>query len=157
MNDNYKSLLPEGDHLKTFEELIAICVSHFAPDNIKRMYLINNLHKYIIVPLNELNFTCSLWINGSFLTDKVEPNDIDLIIKIENANLCTLDQKAFLYTFIDTNNHIHFRNNFFLDVYFLSNDISGFNNHEYWYDWFTHDRNANGKGFIVLDIHGGVR
>lgn len=39
----------------------------------------------LIKRLNEANIIGEIWVNGSFLTAKPEPNDVDLLLRVSSA------------------------------------------------------------------------
>lgn len=47
------------------------------PQSISRAFLFSELER-LHVDLTVTGLICELWINGSFLTEKLDPNDIDL-------------------------------------------------------------------------------
>ena len=93
------------------------------------------------------------WVNGSYTTKKENPNDIDLvnIIDVDTVNNAGESIKSFLSKFSDC------KDKYLVDG-FLS--ISPDENHShnqyfidrlaYWKKWFSHDREMNSKGIIVV-------
>lgn len=72
----YQPLLPPGQHVMSMGDLHAICVGMF-PASAGRPILFAELQR-LVADLQALHLTCELWIDGSFLTEKQEPSDIDL-------------------------------------------------------------------------------
>ena len=99
------------------------------------------------------------WINGSFVTQKLNPNDIDFVIFIDYDLF--LAKKDEINTFFAINEQ---NKNTFLDIYFLiqfpENHKDAFksaSDYAYWFEWFTKtatNRNKQrfSKGFIEIKI-----
>jgi hypothetical protein len=72
-------MFPEGFHRMTMDELRKRCVDDFPKSN-RRGMIMDGLErmvtKLISVGLDE----CELWIDGSFLTVKPEPGDVDIVL-----------------------------------------------------------------------------
>ena len=91
-----------------------------------------------------------LWINGSFTTNKLNPNDVDV--------LSLLDNEAVLHQYKNLVEPLFGQNSFRkykTDAYFLLND--GTNQAQellsYWIDQFGTDRNGAKKGIIEVIIN----
>ena len=62
-------------------------------NNLRRFNLFGALNS-LVRNLERLSIRCELWIDGSFLTEKIEPDDIDLSIMIEAEDFDRLDEEA---------------------------------------------------------------
>ena len=95
----------------------------------------------------------NLWIDGSFVTSKLDPKDIDLVLDIGNQEEFTEQQQNFIRWFNSTNAaHVKdMLNTFGCDCYAAATA-----DHEYWSDMFGSDRNENPKGIVVVAINGGA-
>ena len=85
-----------------------------------------------------------IWVDGSFVTDEIEPNDIDFVIFIYHI-FDNVEKK--LSKFDNSNRYI--------DAYFIpffSDNIITNDLITYWRRHFSIDRNGNKKGFIELNI-----
>lgn len=79
---NYQPLLERGVHELTLEEVHNICVEGFAPKEGRREHLFVQLTDFLIY-FRGLGFIPdAVWIDGSFVTTKPDPGDIDLLITI---------------------------------------------------------------------------
>ena len=68
---NKEGELPGGEHEATFQEIARV----YGALNDRRKYLMDGLHQ---AALNlSLAGVKKIWVNGSFITNKAEPNDID--------------------------------------------------------------------------------
>jgi hypothetical protein len=74
----YPPLLPEGVHPVDVDGLHALCVTPFRDSPIRAMLF--NQFRGLIERLSELNVSAEVWVNGSFLTRKPNPRDVDVVI-----------------------------------------------------------------------------
>ncbi len=79
--------LPPGVHVATLQET----ESMFGSANEKRQLLMTGLKKAI--ELLKKGSVSKIFIDGSFVSDKEEPNDIDGCWSVEGANLDNLDPR----------------------------------------------------------------
>jgi len=66
-------------------ELEELCVTRF-PLSQTRASIFAGLQQ-VIAKIVETGISCTLWLNGSFLTDSIDPQDIDLVALIP-AHFC---------------------------------------------------------------------
>ena len=76
---DYEPLLTEGMHYRTLDELRDRCVATF-PLSSTRPGLMANLDS-AIARLNSAGVPGEVWIDGSFLTAKIDPADVDLVLR----------------------------------------------------------------------------
>lgn len=91
----YPPLLPLGFHLMTAKELRAMCVDAF-PLSIKRDDIMTKLEE-IIDTLAKEKVVADMWVNGSFMTRKIDPEDSDILLVVQGDfydNRATLAQRA---------------------------------------------------------------
>jgi hypothetical protein len=74
-------LLAPGRHYMTLEEIEALCVTQF-PGNVRRRNLYFKLEAFVQQFL-VAGICCQIWVDGSFLTTKEDPNDLDVTVMIE--------------------------------------------------------------------------
>ena len=79
----FAPLLPPGRHIVTMDRLTRQCVGRFGT-SASRPRLMTALSVFV-VGLEELVGTCDVWVDGSFMTEKQEPEDIDLSVMVEGA------------------------------------------------------------------------
>ncbi|MBW5437444.1 hypothetical protein FXB41_22610 [Bradyrhizobium canariense] len=72
----FQPLLPPGRHVIGLDEFKALAVARFST-SVRRPLMFTELER-LVADLIALNLTCELWVDGSFLTEKPEPDDIDL-------------------------------------------------------------------------------
>ncbi len=79
----FPPLLADGFHRRTVAEIRAICVKAF-PTSITRRGIMEHLED-IIRHLSADKVKGSLWIDGSFVTEKIDPSDVDIIVHVASA------------------------------------------------------------------------
>ena len=77
----YPPLFPAGFHRMTPEELRRRCVEEF-PLSQSRSNIMSGLED-IIEKLANWDVTGELWIDGSFVTNKIDPEDVDVLLRID--------------------------------------------------------------------------
>ncbi|MFM5047314.1 DUF6932 family protein [Aeromonas veronii] len=132
-------------------EIYDFFVAPFAGSN-RRQPLATNLTLYIqqlaaILTPNNVRF--EVWIDGSFCTDKMEPNDVDVLVSCSGADLNGLPVAAQQNLSVLVNNNFT-KTNFNIDAYFCPSD--DVNNRSYWRGWFLFDRNENPKGVARINL-----
>ena len=90
---DHPPLMAPGRHYTTLEEIWEICVARFNEAGVRRnhYYRLEQLAQDLLIA----NIPCDIWIDGSILTEKMEPSDLDVTVIIDqdvNENL-TDDQR----------------------------------------------------------------
>ncbi|SRR5258708_6242018 len=162
---DYPPLLPNGLHPKTLTELHQVCVAEF-PLSQSRASKFAGLRR-IVERLAAEGIQGDLWIDGSFLTQKIEPGDIDIALRLEPAFLTQVStaQTRLLKWFGsgDATIRAEIRRDFSCDSYAFCDIPSGqpgYPGHDmrqYWLNQFGVDRSGAPKGIAVLSILGGVQ
>lgn len=128
----------------------------------KRIELFVNYKKYIMdfykTILKNDNGDWKNWINGSYTTNKKEPNDIDLLNLIDGEKkINENDIQKFLTSRSLQNNDS--RKVYSIDAYIALIYKQSDKRYEYaqkrieyWKKWFGFDRNKNPKGIIQISI-----
>lgn len=80
MKPEYPPLLKLGFHPTTVADLRKMCVDAF-PLSAKRPVIMDNLEK-IIDDLSMHKIEGEVWVDGSFLTEKIEPEDSDILLYV---------------------------------------------------------------------------
>jgi hypothetical protein len=137
---NDEGQLPPGEHQATLDEI----AFRFGRSSVRRSQLQEGLHNAVT------NFKAAgiqrIWINGSFTSDKVEPNDIDGCWEYHsNVDLSILDPVFLMES------RIGMKRKFGLD-FFLADWIEGSTGIPFPH-FFQVDRNGHAKGIIVLEIN----
>ncbi|MCV9384872.1 hypothetical protein OE564_22975 [Aeromonas hydrophila] len=148
---SYRPLHPQGFLDLTLADIHGFFVAPFS-GSLQRPLLAQNLVRYIqllgaILTPHSVSF--EVWIDGSFCTDKVDPNDVDILVCCSGSEfnaIPAVDQQAFI-ALIDNQAA---KVNFSIDVYFCPNE--NIQNRSYWRGWFLFDRNENPKGIARVAI-----
>lgn len=141
-------LLPPGLHDLAVSQLNNHFFSDF-PDSNTRAPLIRGLSSYID-SLKILGIPLEIWLDGSFTTTKIDPNDIDLVIFASENDVNNLsdEYKDLLRSLI---NRLDIKKRFGCDTLFsITEDI---NMRSYWRGWYGFDRNEVPKGIVRLQVN----
>ena len=92
-------LLRPGLHSMSLKEIKRLCVQKF-PRSTRRLWLMDGLET-LATELHEKLITGEMWINGSFMTEKQEPDDIDIILVVDSKfiDTSTPEQRAVVQWF----------------------------------------------------------
>lgn len=115
----------------------------------RRKYLVTNLSRYIR-ELRKFGIPLKIWLDGSFTTSKIEPDDIDLVVWANEGDLVGLQpnqQSLFERLTIDRET---IRAQFDLDVFLC---LEG-NQQEiaYWTDLYSKGHSGQNKGFFKIEL-----
>lgn len=151
---DFPSLFPLGFHPKTMEELEQICVQGFSLST-SRAAILAGL-KTFVEHLQTAGITGELWLDGSFLTEKINPKDVDVVLKTQASlyNAGTADQKAAI-DWVIANQKLTLK----CDSYHLFEYPVGDPLHEegkwwyaYWLKQWGFSREDDPKGIVVLSL-----
>lgn len=152
--ESYAALLPPGLHTMTYAALLALCVTPFPDDSTRREIARSVL--FIIDRLALNGVTGEAWIDGSFLTDKPDPGDADIVFFAprEQYNHGTARQQDAL-AWVGEN----LRGSFPCDTYVVlvtppDSPLYALyqSQRDYWLDFFGSDKQGVPKGIAVLKI-----
>ena len=156
---DFPSLLADGFHEGTLEKVQGLCVDAL-PFSASRVRLMAGLRAMVDL-LTTDGIRGNLWIDGSFLTTKLEPNDVDVVLEVSEAMIASAThfQKNRLKWFgskqpADRNHKLR---DYTCDCYVFSDDPGSTRMRHYWKGQFGCDRSNNPKGIFVLQINGGAR
>ncbi len=144
----YPSLLEAGFHNMTLDDLHTLFVAPFEESEWRQILCDKLCH--FINKLKESGIHCEIWIDGSFTTEKPQPNDIDMAIFYNEEEVNTLPperQEILAYLFEDP---IIIRQHFSCDAYFLPNNDPRLRS--YWRGWFGFSRHEKPTGIARLYI-----
>jgi uncharacterized protein DUF6932 len=145
---DYPPLLAPGFVDVTLDDLDRLFVERFT-DRAVRQDLVEHLRRFLAV-LRSLGITGMMWLDGSFVTEKPHPGDIDAVLLVANAVLGALPRTD-LDTFrqiIDNKRDIKLR--YKCDLYFCDPDSAEWR--AYWRGWFGFNRGEEVKGIARLTI-----
>lgn len=148
MQDVYKSLLPAGITDIQEDQIEDLLVRPFTSPA-KRQLIIERF-KVLLSEIRSFGIDFEIWIDGSFVTDKEEPSDIDLVFfaKTDAVNALQPDhQEKLAYIF---EKRIETKIRYKCDVYFVR--VEDGNLRSYWRGWFGFDREEKPKGIARIYI-----
>lgn len=128
-----------------------LCVDRF-PDSFTRGGIMTNLEA-IVQRINQSGIRAQLWINGSFLTEKLNPEDADIAMIVEAATFASMSPSQRL-----------FFDGFRTNSLFASHKIDNYGQvidpsrpegpwmHAYWLRQFGFSRAEEMKGIAQIDV-----
>jgi hypothetical protein len=161
MEEEYFPLLTIGIHILTESELEKLCVEGFT-ESINRPEIFRGL-QVIVEKLKTTGVCGYLWINGSFVTEKPEPNDADLLLVLtrDQYNQSSEETKAAISWFIGEET-IGLRCDTYTLIHEPVTDWEGIKSQKQWRDhwnychWirqFGYSRNKSPKGIASLKLN----
>jgi hypothetical protein len=153
---DFPSLFPLGFHPLSLEEVARVCVDLF-PLSGTRATLMHGLEQFV-QHLVAAGVVCDVWIDGSFLTEKIDPADVDVIVRCDHTiyDAGTTEQRDALDWVIE-NQKVTLR----CDSYALFNYTAGHPLHtegEWWYSYWLvkwgFNRVEDPKGIAVISLSG---
>lgn len=153
--DEFPPLLEAGFHEKTVEQLRALCVdARRFQKSTSRARLMDRLSS-LIGSTTRLGIVGEFWIDGSFLTEKLDPKDVDLSLRIQASvyDQGTPEQIKFM----DWLTEIHDTEQIdgYLQLEFPVDDPNyalGISNHDYWKKQWGISRTGVPKGIAVVKL-----
>lgn len=152
----YPPLLPFGLHRHSVAQVRALCVDSF-PRSSTRENIMRNL-EIVVDELKRAGVAGELWVDGSFLTEKIDPNDVDIVFHgligraVDPANEAHSKVMWWL--------HSNLRASHRCDSYICLQNPPGLpqgqTNREYWQKQFGYSRGTMNKGIAVIEIGGGL-
>jgi len=80
----FPPLLADGLHQMSVAELKQLCVMEF-PLSKRREAIMRSLES-LLAGLSSATVKAQVWIDGSFLTKKIDPDDVDLVVVIQEQD-----------------------------------------------------------------------
>lgn len=113
-----------------------------------RPILVEGLRRFITA-LRRAGIPFEVWLDGSFCTKKLDPNDIDLVVFADATAVNSLDSRVqdYLRGLLDRTNA---RRQFGCDVLFAP--AGNANLRSYWRGWYGFDRDERPKGIAKLEV-----
>lgn len=149
--EEFPPLLPAGFHQIDPVGRHRLCVDRF-PASVTRPRIMKNIEA-IVAQINQHGIQGDIWVDGSFLTEKLNPDDADVALVISADVLRTLDasQRGFFNTFKATSLYDAYR----IDNYGVaidSNNPSGEWLYAYWLRQFGFSRTDKPKGILKITV-----
>lgn len=148
---DFPPLLPEGLHSQTIDNVQTLCLDGF-PESTSRPGLMRGLRDLGAL-ITEVGIRADLWICGSFVTEKLNPKDVDVVLDIGSQIRFSEGQERFIRWFTAKNSIqvSHMLEKFGCDCY-----ITETNSREDRLAMFGSDRQGSPRGIIVIAINGGA-
>lgn len=154
--EEFPPLLHAGLHNKSIQEIEDLCVSskQFALSK-TRPDIMEGL-KTIVNKIKEVGIIGDLWINGSFLTQKIDPEDVDIVLFLSNDQVeNALEEQMEVLNWINENLKDDLRCDSYTAPQWPMNHPDyeyGQELHDYWLKWYSSSRVKAKKGIAVLNI-----
>lgn len=152
-NAEFPPLLPIGFHKMTLSDMRKLCVEGF--DDSRTRGTIMAGVEAVVERLNECGLSSEVWVDGSFLTAKRDPNDSDIVVFVDSALFedGTPEQLEVL-NWIGANLK---KTDLVCDSYLAprftqgsEHEVYGEYMHSYWHRQFGFSRGNDMKGIAVL-------
>jgi hypothetical protein len=153
----FEPLFPPGLNTVTTDELRSICVDAF-PLSATRKAIFQNLLE-VMQRLADNSIVGDLWVDGSFVTSKFNPRDVDIVlcVSFDLYDNCSAGQRA-VFDWIESEVlHTDYRCDGYIlmewpvDHPFHSEGVVARN---YWSNLFGHTREAHEKGIAIVRLTG---
>lgn len=105
----FTPLLKPGFHALGLDEVRKLCVDAF-PASITRARLMTNLEN-IVSRMDGSGVSGNVWLDGSFVTEKLNPEDVDFVLVVTDTELAGMSTqaKAFFHWLSATSLHAQFK------------------------------------------------
>lgn len=155
MKDEYPPLLPLGFHMMTLGGLQTLCVEQFKR-SVTRTMVFDGLTS-VIDGLIACGIEMEVWIDGSFLTRKRDPEDSDVVARIaqEAWAAASDDERRVLAALVRRDLRREFRCDFYSFIEYEKGhklEAQGEWMRAYWLRQFGFSRRDEPKGLAVIKI-----
>jgi Family of unknown function (DUF6932) len=148
--EEFKPLLRDGFHTFGLDDRWRLCVERF-PGSDTRPEIMANL-EHLLVQINEQMIPAEIWIDGSFLTEKLNPDDVDIVMIVTRATFegLSTEQRLFLDDFSTVSMYDDLR----IDNYGAVVDETdhGKGVYSYWRRQFGVSRGGEMKGILQVSV-----
>jgi hypothetical protein len=146
-NELYRPLLPVGFHETDLAGLRRLCVEYF-PKSGSRARLMETLST-LVKSINDSGIPARLWIDGGFLTEQENPEEIDvtMIVMASAFRAMTADQRAFFDWFRSTS--LYDKHRCYNYALVLDGERDDFL-HRYWLRQYGFDDDRRKKGVAEI-------
>ncbi|MCS1410953.1 MAG: hypothetical protein M2R45_04148 [Verrucomicrobia subdivision 3 bacterium] len=148
----FPNLLAPGFHPMPLNRVRELCVSAF-PSSKRRPLIMDGLER-VTAEIVRHDIVSKIWIDGSFLTEKIEPDDVDVVVEIELTfrQQATQKQKDVINWILSDLKPSHYCHSFLLEVYPSGHPKAHLNkqNRDDWMHVFGFSRQGQPKGIAVV-------
>jgi len=147
----FPPLLPSGFHEHDDESLRLLCVDAFPNSERRGMLYCNYIQLMSDVRSINKQFKCfdEIWVDGSFTTEKPEPDDIDMLLVIDYDRLNLLPT-MFQPQVEKLLNRSFIKHNYNIDLLLLGSGLEEDRMH--WRGVFGYDREDTPKGIVRISL-----
>ena len=156
MKPEWPPLLERGFHPMTLDALRQICVTSFALSK-TRLTIMAGLGQ-LVQDVSKYGIVADLWIDGSFVTEKLDPEDADVVfsVRAELYDSGTASQRQILDALNDVDLKPSYHTHSFVYYeypagHFLHESV-GARARRYWIRQFGFSRRMEVKGMPVITI-----
>jgi Family of unknown function (DUF6932) len=155
IKQEFPPLLGAGFHTKTIAELRIMCVDAFLLSK-TRADIMAGLERFVSL-LQAQKIEGNLWIDGGFVTEKIDPEDVDIVLcyQIDFYRQASHSQQELINRLPEDD----FKTGYHCDSYAFSEYPKGdplYNYGEweraYWHRQFGFSRRDDYKGIVVLEL-----
>jgi hypothetical protein len=154
----FEPLLTPGFHIFSLVDLRCLCVDPF-PHSGTRPHIMTGLES-VVDRVSSAGINTDIWVNGSFLTKKEDPNDSDIVLKVDATLIDngTDDQKAILEWVRSDLKNDHLCDSYIMPIFPDGDPQQVLNDYHiaYWLKQFGFSRGVNYKGIAVVQTTGDV-
>jgi len=121
-------------------------------DSAYRQSLLNNF-KELIKKVQVFGFSFEIWVDGSYLTEKPEPDDIDMLIIVSRRviNKLSLDKQDELYNkYFSIEGKSNIKQLYKCDINFMYKEDN--KRRAFWLDLYGYSRDKKPKGIISIKV-----
>lgn len=137
----------------TLAEFASLCVAPF-PGSASRPALFAELER-LVSDLDAAGIPCELWVDGSFLTEKPDPADIDLTVVVHVEAMDALPQHVaddLINTFNGGKRYSPALDTFIAVQFRKEDPRSRADRSSYWSGWWSRGRDESLKGYAVIKL-----
>jgi hypothetical protein len=150
----FPPLFPAGFHVVALAELRQLCVKNFS-GSITRRGIMDGIET-VVRELSNAGIIGEFWVDGSFVTEKIDPDDADTLVHVSSE---IYDNEPAKRTLIDWASHENLKATHSCDSYKWIEYSSGHPLHakseterKWWTDWFGTSRKGVPKGILVVSL-----
>lgn len=145
---------PEGIQEFKYSDFKIFFVENF-DTSISRKQIFEKYEEYVSDFRTQITLEFKTWVNGSYTTSKIDPNDIDVVNIVKHSDELNNrhdELKAFLT--VGGSKEKYLVDGYFIPVYPTDDPryVYTQQNLTYWADWFGHDREKRAKALIELSF-----
>jgi uncharacterized protein DUF6932 len=154
---DFPCMFPVGFHRLSVADVEQVCVDLFPISNTRRP-IMDGLAQFLQRVL-DAKILGEMWTNGSFLTEKIDPSDVDIIVRIDADAIYdhgTAEQRDAI-DWVIANQKATLK----CDSYVLMEYPAGHPLHvegQWWYSWWHRQwgfsREDDPKGIVVISLGG---